>query len=561
MSATPNGSVTLAEIIDAARRSRGLLAAETAGYLVLAAADQVVTAPRLVDPRKCRVLVDGGRVIVPSGQHSLPAHAEESLRLLLQQLLEVSHGSTPALSALADASAQGTVPRFVGELESALIPVNRAAASRALARVARESLRARSAATKPDVFAPGARAPLPSDSFGEEPETLPRAVLSDVPSGTSSEIDELLIRAVASTPPPPPRDFNLGGSSFPPARSSSPAARGVDELLANFGVGETRPEDLVAWDRAAPPKGSAPGARSSRAPEPARVAGPPPLPSFRADELPPNPAEAVSRNAATRRLRRESAPSAPPPMLDDHVAVRKPSRIGAALAVLLLGGMLAGALVLLRRKPGSLSGRTPDVVETERRAAAALAASTAARAAMVPCRATVVVSDVPAGAEVLVRSGVAPIDVERVPSGARLEFVATSDGYAPRRAVIPQGATWESVGGKPRFELAIQLERSRAKAGALDAWPPAEPGTAVGGNGSPGNVHVVTTPRGAEVWMVAGGGPETTMGALPCGTGLELLVAGGAQGQPFRRRLRVDGSQLTPEGSTSSVTARVSATP
>jgi hypothetical protein len=173
----------------------------------------------------------------------------------------------------------------------------------------------------------------------------------------------------------------------------------------------------------------------------------------------------------------------------------------------------------------------------------------------------VVVSDVPAGAEVLVRSGVAPIDVERVPSGARLEFVATSDGYAPRRAVVPQGATWESIGGKPRFELAIQLEKSRAKGGALDAWPATEAGTTVGGNGQPGSVHVVTTPRGGEVWMVAGAGPETTLGALPCGTGLELLVAGSAQGQPFRRRLRVDGSQLTAEGSASTVTARVSAAP
>jgi hypothetical protein len=515
------------------------------------------------------VLVDGGRVLVPSAPPSPPAHVEGALRRLLRELLEVSHGSAPALSALADGAPRGAVETFVDELESALIPVNRAAASRALARLARESLRARLASTKPDVFAPAVRSALPSETFGEEAETLPRAVFSDPPSATSSEIDELLMRAATSAPPPPPRNANAASSypparsSAPPARSSAPAARGVDELLASFGIGETRPQDLVSWDRASRPK---PGARRSAAsgaePDPFGEPAPAhePLPSFRELEGAPEPTEAVSRNAATRRLRRDSSPSAPP-ILEERPEGRKSSKVGAVFAVLVLGGLLAGAVFLLRRKPGSLTGRTPDVVDAEQRAAARLAASAAAKAAAGPCRATVVVTDVPPSAEVLVRSGVAPADVERVPSGARLEFVATSDGFMPRRAVVPQGAAWESIGGKPRFELAIQLEKSRAKGGALDAWPAAEPGTTVGGNGQPGTVHVVTTPRAAEVWMVAGAGPETTMGALPCGTALELLVAGSAQGQPFRRRLRVDGAQLTPEGSASAVTARVSAMP
>ncbi|HEY3595585.1 MAG TPA: hypothetical protein VGL13_16975, partial [Polyangiaceae bacterium] len=328
-------------------------------------------------------------------------------------------------------------------------------------------------------------------------------------------------------------------------RSSIPAARGVDELLASFGVAETRAEDLVAWDR----RRSKPPA----APLPKPV--PPPMFSAVAD-APPEPA--VSRTAPTRRLRKSSPPPPAPSILDEE-PVRK-SKALPVIALFLLAGILGGAVFLLRRKPGALSGRTPDVVEAERREAAALAASIAARPTT-PCRATLMVTDVPQGAEVLVRSGVAPVDVERVPSGARLEFVATNDGYSPRRAVVPQGATWESVGGKPRYELAIQLEKSRAKNGGLDAWPAAEAGTTVGGNGQPGTVHVVASPRGAEVWMVAGAGPETTLGALPCGAGLELLVAGSAQGQPFRRRLHVEGSELTPEGSANTATGHISAAP
>ena len=198
------------------------------------------------------------------------------------------------------------------------------------------------------------------------------------------------------------------------------------------------------------------------------------------------------------------------------------------------------------------------MVEQERRAAAEAASALAAHPPQV-CRATLVVTDVPQGAEVLVRSGLGPVDVERVPSGARLEFVALADGYAPRRGVIPQSASWDAANGRPRFELPIQLEKSRAKTGTVDPWPSAEPGTIVGGQGAPGTVHVVTSPRGAEVWMVAGGGPEAKLESLPCGAPLDIMVAGLLPTQPLRRRLRVEAARLTPEPSASTVTTRISA--
>jgi hypothetical protein len=589
MSVSPGASVTIADVIEAARRSRGLLAPETAGYLVLGAADQLIGAPRVPDERRSRVLVDGGRVVVAASATVAPAEAELALRRLLRELLQVAHGSAPALGAVAEAGPKGSIEPFIAELESALIPVNRSAASRALARLARESLRARVLGPRPEQTAapagahdegvlPDSRAldipdrakrarPLvQSDPFVEEPVTTPR--LAQKLSGpASSEIDELLLRAVASTPPPPPREpVRMKSSSAPlPGMSSRPpSARGVDELLETFAVGEARPEDWVAWD-ARPPMGAKQGAGLG-----ADAGG---AAARAAKDL----AASSMRDAADAKLAREpvpapspadrSRPSLPvpgrsmPSLLEERAPSRRSSRVGRILAVLALLAALAGAALLLRRKPGSLSGRTPDAVEAERRAAAAVAASAAARASAGPCRASVLVTDVPQGAEVLVRSGIAPIDVERIPSGARLEFVATSDGYSPRRAVIPQGAAWDQINGKPRFELGIQLERSRAKAGVLDPWPAGEPGSTVGGNGPPGTVHVVTTPRGAEVWMVAGAGPDTTIEALPCAVGLELLVAGSAQGQPFRRRLRVDASALTPEASANTIAGRISASP
>jgi hypothetical protein len=546
----PSSGVSLSELIEAARQSRGLLAAETAGYLVLAAADQLINTPRVLDERRCRLLLDGGRVSIPATPPAAPIESERSLRRILRELLQASHGNSPALRALSEASPRGAIDVFIGELESALIPVNRTAATRALARIARETLRLRGG----EAELPRFRDAEPSD-FGEEAETMPRGVISTPARRPepSSEIDELLLRAVASTPPPPPpRDYSRG-SSFPPGRSSSPAAaRGVDELLETFGAGVSRAEDLIAWDALGR---SAPAGRAGRSTQSEQddLAA---RPDAASDGLPEARARADAAEQASSRAASASIRAFP----DENLERRRPVLLWGVLMAALLLVVLLGAILLLRNKPGFLSGRTPDVVEAERRATALAATSHAA----LPCRATVVVTDVPQSAEVLVRSGIAPIDVDRVPSGTRLEFVATSDGYAPRRAVVPEATAWQSVNGKPRFELAIQLERSRARPGTLDPWPAAEPGTTVGGSGPPGSVHVVTTPRGAEVWMVAGAGPETTISALPCGAGLELLVAGSAGtalGQPFRRRLRVEASELTPEPSASSVTTRVSASP
>jgi hypothetical protein len=169
--------------------------------------------------------------------------------------------------------------------------------------------------------------------------------------------------------------------------------------------------------------------------------------------------------------------------------------------------------------------------------APAQAIAPAPEPAQVQCRATLVVSDVPARAEVLLHAGQAPVDVEKMPVGARLEFVATAEGYAPKRVVVPAGATWDrGPDGKPRFETAVQLDRSTAKVTGNDPWPPVEPGSEVGGEGAPGTVHVVATPHGAEVWMLAGMGPQARIEQLQCNRDVDVLVAGPTT---FRRRLHV----------------------
>src|SRR4029077_20337802 len=106
---------------------------------------------------------------------------------------------------------------------------------------------------------------------------------------------------------------------------------------------------------------------------------------------------------------------APPP--EDDPFHRRSTRRTVYVTLALVSLVTLGTVALLRLEPGFPSGGTPDVVEEERRAATAAAAPTPARSAAGPCRATLLVTDVPQGAEVLMRSGVAPLDVDRVPSG------------------------------------------------------------------------------------------------------------------------------------------------
>src|SRR4051812_20896186 len=134
-------SVTLSDVKRAAKAHRAPLAGESAGYLVLAIADQVLGAPWLVQAADV-LLTEDGALRVVSGVASSEADAELSLRRALDQLLMVASSGSAALSRAGRRTAPVGLSALVRELEAALIPVNRAAAKRALARVHRETARA-----------------------------------------------------------------------------------------------------------------------------------------------------------------------------------------------------------------------------------------------------------------------------------------------------------------------------------------------------------------------------------------------------------------------------------
>jgi hypothetical protein len=120
------------------------LAAESSGYLLLAVTDHVAAAPRAVSADEVELMPDGNVRLRARRAVASDVGVEQVLRQLLARTLEVSSSVGPALRRAAQRTEDAGLPALVRELETALIPVNRSAAKRALSRLYRETERAKS---------------------------------------------------------------------------------------------------------------------------------------------------------------------------------------------------------------------------------------------------------------------------------------------------------------------------------------------------------------------------------------------------------------------------------
>jgi hypothetical protein len=612
-----DASVTLEEVFAVVSNKRVPLAPELAGYLALEIAEHADPQGGDVDPKSVFVGDEGTVALVKPKREAAAGDAEASIRSTLARLLEASGSQTPALSAASKRKSSASLPALAEELEAALIPVNRAAGRRALARLAREvkrvtlgvgrnalpsvsdagpSSRRPSAVSQPAPLAPIASEPPPSAPPPSAPLSVggasPTFSHEEEPTTARAQIpDEVLRKAT----PGPLELGELPTMQFEPAeRGPSPSQADVDDLISHFAVSgvsgqseqqhardlkamvgleptppppelsrrlDTREiavqgrnsdvESLLAMGADSAPPGrpeptSAPPPSVAPAPpsplSPSRKARSPraPLPPFR-DAAGSSSGIRDERQLPTQPSslkRRGTSPSHP------QVTRKRGSVIAVAVAAV---AVFAGVYAAMQLLPGAMSGRTG--------ATPAATVSVAPATVATACKATLVVGDVPAHAEVLLRSGQAPVDVPDMPVGTRLEFVATAEGYAPKRVVVPAGATWDrGADGKPRYEAGVQLDKSRARAGGNDPWPAGEPGSEVGGQGPPGTVHVVATPRGAEIWMLVGMGPDARIEQLHCGQDFDVLVAGPTT---FRKRMRVAGSDFAEETTPGAPPAKV----
>jgi hypothetical protein len=602
MSGALETSVTLEEVFAIVGAKRVPLAPELAGYLALEISEQADAAGGDIDPKFVFIGEEGTIGLVRPKRDAATGNAEGSIRAILSRLLDASGSQTPALGSASRRKANGGLPSLVEELEAALIPVNRAAGRRALARLAREVKRVtlgvgRNAANPAASDLPPRRGSAPSFSAVSLPPESPRDAPLSVrpptpPTAFPAEEDHISLRA----PPPEVLDERAPSTTPAPYHDASdlptveftpqprPQQDSVDSLIANFGVSSKTDQQvgrelkaMVGIDPTPPPPGTGRPSDAGADDVEALLAfsdGGAPVRQKRASAA-SSPLEVPAKGAAALfppRRQTEGAVRAKQRSFDDRQLPTGPSQLRSSQSLsdirsnksgtwiyLVLAALLIAATAAAWHflRDGSLSGRTAEKVKAEAAQAEKDRQSQLLARQAAACKATLTVTEVPTHAEVLLRMGQSPVDVPRMPVGARLEFVATADGYAPKRAVVLGGASWDKgPDDKPRVDAPVQLEKSKAKPGQVDPWPPAEPGSAAGGDGPPGTVHVISNVKGAEVWLLAGLGPEATIAELDCDAPVDVLVAGPTT---FRKRLRVVPADFVPGDAKGIRTARVSA--
>jgi hypothetical protein len=137
--------ISLDLVMDAARRRLATLTPEVAGYVVLLAARDLEFRPHHISAETL-VLGEAGDVHALPSEPATAAEVESALRGVLARLVALAPSPAPAITAVAERDTSGELGAFAAELSAALIPINHAAARRALARLYRETWRDRAGA-------------------------------------------------------------------------------------------------------------------------------------------------------------------------------------------------------------------------------------------------------------------------------------------------------------------------------------------------------------------------------------------------------------------------------
>lgn len=132
-------TITMRDVVLAVRYGDASLVGESAGYVVLGAADLALR--RLELATVDSVGLSGEGAVILEGSPCSAEDAEVGLRSLLGQLLELVRSPCPNLNRVVQRKEVRGLMGLVTELEAALVPVNRKAARRSLARLARETKR------------------------------------------------------------------------------------------------------------------------------------------------------------------------------------------------------------------------------------------------------------------------------------------------------------------------------------------------------------------------------------------------------------------------------------
>ena len=212
--------ISLGRVLEAARERRATLTSEVAGYMILLAAQQL-GAERSVVSAETVVLDETGNVRIRRDAAASEADVETTLRRLLGALIALCASPPPAIVAVAERASSDDLRALVAELSAALIPINHAAARRALARLYREARRARGHVSVPPM---AERAAVPEAPIGLG-ELAAQALAAREPTPEAPEPTPL----AADTAPSEPAELDIDVEI---EAESSPTPELVEEPLA-----------------------------------------------------------------------------------------------------------------------------------------------------------------------------------------------------------------------------------------------------------------------------------------------------------------------------------------
>jgi hypothetical protein len=544
--------VGVGQLVEELEQRGDRLPFEIGAFVALEACEGLLQESVKLGADDVRVTLEGSVVVAGSAERAEPDEAARSLVSVLARLLVAAGpGVPPYLLQLVKEATTGQNPRDLRHLhdaiEASLIPINRGASRRVLARLVRESDRP-PAPEVPQVNPreldaeldellrdPASRSLEPAQAElppqeDEGPITerirMPREVTQDADTATPPH----------SFPPPTP-DLQP-----PPAAKPAAAVAAIPEQPPQPG-----PEPITATIRkwpgkegaSQPPRGSAPEPEgesvavtesvtdsvtesateaapvSEPASEPVSVPASAPVsePASVSVSVPVTPrTEAASHPPRGEEPALETAPQpvtgsipAPAPAYDrQSLPEPLPQKRRGGWGVWLLAAALGlGAYALV------MTGTLDALLRP--------AAPVAAPSGVIDVTVT------PGDAQIFVFVGRGPAVASGLPVDGAHEFIVFDRGLRPSRAIVPEGAIWTTTERGSLYELAVQAQAAAAPTDAVGFGNPTTKPASVEA-GDSGTIRIITNPQGAKVYRFIGVGPTAQIPAASIHEGQEILV-------------------------------------
>ncbi len=496
-------AVSVSELVRRCRERDARMPFEIGAFVALETTEALLSQPRSVGPDDVQVL-PSGQLQIEGGVPAPQLEATQGVIAVLSRLLVAAGaGVPPVLLELVESgphSGRWTLDELRTELEACLVPLNRGAARRVLARLLREGDKKGRSVRPPEPATEAVDADLDAllDGRDLEPEELPTAQFGAVDAMGNPVVpfDEVAKKAGQRAV--------LRGREPAPARPTPARPMSRDDLS---GLDRKTPQiDMLVPAEARPSNGDPFSAEATPMP-----AAPPP-------SEPPQP-RSVPESAPTMGAIDSGVLDRAAGLGDDldefDAADVGKSKTGLVLVIALLVLLVGGGAALFILRPDVVARLTGDAPEEPEE----------------PSEPEVIVNrpeggdlrvTAPEDAQILLYLGRGPATAEYLPVGVAHELVVIADEGGVSRSVVPADAQWEQDGDTPRYELAMQVQRGEGEGvelGATELSPDAM-GTPTG---SLGTVRVVTNPPGAKVYLLIGFG-EAFVEDLPIADAHELLI-------------------------------------